>query len=386
MRIAHIFHNYYPVLGGIERAIHRVAGGQVRIGHKVHVITSIHGAEDRPREEKLNGVSVHRVGSWRPHYPDLTIPREIPKNILKEADVIHGWSQNSYFTYRICREAKKLGKPIVMYFIGIDYLKHHYNPLIRAFGYPYQKWITRKVIEITDLALVTNEYERKLLKKRYGIDAIVLPHGVDEIYLKLPNMAKYFREKYGINGRIIAYIGRIHPTKGLDLLIKAFTEVAKQVPDTVLVIAGKGDEKYLEKCFKLAEKLGIRNRVKYLGYIPEENKIALIDSSKVVVQPSRHAGEAYPLIIDEITTRGKTIIITNTSKILLHKIKNKGENTIISKDNALSLAHTIISLLKNRNPTRSPNIGTQILPWNTIAKELLKLYNQLLNNKEILIK
>ena len=58
MRIVHIFHNYYPVLGGMERAIQRLAEEQVRIGHEIHVVTSAHGAEGRPREE-LNKVNVH---------------------------------------------------------------------------------------------------------------------------------------------------------------------------------------------------------------------------------------------------------------------------------------------------------------------------------------
>jgi len=382
MRIVQVFHNYYPVLGGIERAIQKLGEELIKLGHEVHVITSIHGAEDRPREEELNGISIHRVRSWRVYYPDLTIPRETPRDILKEADIVHGWSQNSYFTYRICREAKKHAKPIVMYFLGVDYLKHHYNPLIRAFGYPYQKWITRKTVEITDLVIITNEYEGKLLKERYGIDATVLPHGVDDVYLKLPNMAEHFREKYGIEGRIIAYIGRIHPTKGLDLLIKAFAEVAKQMPNAILVSAGKGDENYLKKCMKLAKKLGIKNKIRYLGYVPEEDKIALIDAADIVVLPTKHAGESYPLLIDEILARGKITIVTDRSKILERRIKygkNENRNIVVSPSNTVSLAHTITSLLKNEKLVFTVNRlrnKTQMLSWNNVARGLVELYNQ----------
>ena len=384
MRIVHIFHNYYPVRGGIERAIERLAEEQVKMGHEVHVITSIHEARDRPREEELDGVYVHRVGSWRLYYPDLTIPREIPSGVLEDADVIHGWSQNSYFTYMMCREAKELGKPIVMYFLGVDYLKHHYNLLIRIFGYLYQKWITGKVVEMIDLALVTNEYEGKLLKEMHGVDAIVLPHGVDEIYLKLPNMAEYFREKYCIEGRIIAYIGRIHLTKGLDLLISAFSEVVGQVPDAVLVVAGKGDEKYLRKCMKLAEKLGIRNKIRYLGYIPEEDKIALIDAAEAVVLPTRHAGESYPLLLDEALARGKSIIMTARSKILEYRIKyyeNK-RKIVTSKSNAQSLAHAIIRLLlKDKESALTVNRtsnGIKAYSWNDVTRMLVELYNRVI--------
>lgn len=383
MKIVHVFHSYHPVLGGIERAIQKLAEELEKLGHEVYVITSVHGAEDRPKEEELNGISIHRVRSWRLHYPDLTIPKEIPRDAVRKADIVHGWSQNSYFTYRICKEAKKLGKPIVMYFLGVDYLKHHYNPWIRAFGYSYQKWIARKVIEIMDLALTTNEYERKLLKARCDINVSVLPHGVDEIYLKLPNMTEYFREKYGIEGKIVAYIGRIHPTKGLDLLIKAFAEVAKQMPDAALVITGKGDEKYLRKCLELAEKLGIRNKVKYLGYVPEVDKIALIDSSEIIVLPTKHSGEAYPLILNEVTVRGKTIVTTNKSKILEHRIKlGENGNIVMSPSNVSSLAHTIANLLKNEKSVLTVKKSynkIQALSWNCIAERLVKLYSQVIN-------
>ena len=350
-----------------------LAEGMARLGHEVHVVTSTYGAENRPREEEFNRVSVNRVRSWRLHYPDLTISKEIPGNVIREADIVHGWSQNSYFTYRICREAKKLGKPVTMYFLGVDYLKHHYNPLIRLLGYPYQKWITRKVVEITNLALVTNEYEKKLLKERYGIDAIVLPHGVEEIYLKLPNMAEYFREKYDIKGRIVAYIGRIHPTKGLDLLISAFSEVVRQVPDAVLVIAGKGDEKYLSKCMKLAEKLRIGDKVKYLGHISEEDKIALIDASDAIVMPSRHAGESFPLLAIEIASRGRKLVMTRGS-IASKWIEEQGLGRVASS-NVDDLAKTIIDEL--RNSTTIVRYRRNFMTWKDIANTLNELYKRL---------
>ena len=344
MHVVHISHSYYPVLGGKERALQRLTEELVKLGHEVHIITAIHGAEHRPREEVLNGVYIHRVRSWKLCYPDLMIPREAPRDVIERADIVHGWSQNSYFTYKVCREAKKLGKPVIMYFLGVDYLKHHYNPFIRLFGYPYQKWITKKIVKITDLALVTNEYEKKLLKEKYGINAVVLPHGIDEIYLRLPNMAKYFRERYSIESRIIAYVGRLHPTKGLDLLIKAFAEVVKQVPDTILVVAGKGDEKYLKECMKLAKKLGIENKIKYLDYVPENDKIALIDVAEVIVLPSKHAGESYPLIISEVIARQKMIITTCKGTL-----PYLGESIIVVEPRVHSLANTIIHLLTKQS-------------------------------------
>jgi glycosyltransferase involved in cell wall biosynthesis len=375
MKIVHVSHHYYPVVGGLERAVQNLAEELARLGHEVHVVTSKYGAEDRPREEAINSVYVYRVKALRLYYPDLTYPLEYPKNILKDADVIICWSQNSYFTYRICRYAKDIGKKLAVYFLGIDYLGYHYNPFIRVFGYIYQKFITHKMVNIADIAFVTNEYEMKLLKEKYSIDAIILPHGIDEKYLAMPNMAKNFKKKYNINGGIVAYIGRIHPTKGIDLLIRAFAEVAMKMPNTILIIAGSGDEKYLEKCLRLAEKLGVRKRMKFTGYISEEDKIALIDASDVIVLPTKHAGESYPLLINEVLARGKKLIITRGS-IASRWIEEKGIANVVNMD-PQELAQAIIDELNFENNIMiDSNKTMKILTWRDVAYKLLEFLQQ----------
>jgi glycosyltransferase involved in cell wall biosynthesis len=372
MKIVHVFHNYYPVVGGLERAVQSLAEELAKTGHEVHVIASRLGTKNKPREEVINGVYVHRVKALRLHFPDLTLPVDLPKRVLKDADLIICWSQNSYFTYKICKYAKEIGKKLVVYFIGVDYLEHHYNALIRVLGSLYQRLITRKIVNLTDIALVTNDYERRLLRERYSIDAIVLSHGIDEEYLELPNMADSFKRKYGVEGNIVAFIGRIHPTKGLDLLIKAFAGVATKMLNTVLVVAGSGDEKYLEKCMRLAERLGVKERVKYVGRISEEDKIALIDASDVIVLPTRHAGESYPLLVNEVLARGRRMIMTRGS-IASEWIEESGIARVVNAD-PLELAQAIIDELKHRiNKATSIRKTIEIPTWRDVAYKLLEL-------------
>jgi glycosyltransferase involved in cell wall biosynthesis len=370
VKIVHVFHNYYPVVGGLERAIQSLAEELAKMGHEVHVITSRFGATSRPKKEVINRVYVHRIKALRLHFPDLTIPMDLPKRILKDADIIICWSQNSYFTYKTCKYAKEIGKKLMIYFIGINYLEHHYNALIRVFGHLYQELITRKIVNLADIALVTNNYERKLLRERYSIDAIVLPHGIDEIYLKLPNMADSFKRKYKIGGKIITFIGRIHPTKGLDLLIKAFAEVNMKMPNITLIIAGSGDEKYLEKCMRFAEMLGIRKKVKYIGQIPEEDKIALIDSSDIIVLPTRHAGESYPLLVNEVLARGKRLIMTKGS-IASKWVEGNDVGKVVDPD-PHSLAQAVIEELRSKSSDKNSKT-IKILAWREVACRLLDI-------------
>jgi glycosyltransferase involved in cell wall biosynthesis len=368
MKIVHISTLYYPFVGGLEIAVQRVAEEQAKLGHEVYVISSDAYAENK-LEEGI--VTVVRVRSWKSRYPFLIVPRDIPMDILKGADAVLGWGHTYYFVYKTVRKAKiKFGKSIMQYFIGVDYLKHHYNPLIRIAGYSYQKLLTQSLAKIVDLPLVTNEYEKRLLWERYGLDAIVVPHGIDEKYLSLPNMAENFRKKYDVEGRIIAYIGRIHPTKGLDILVKAFIRAAKEEPNTVLVIAGKGDEGYLKRCLRIAKKAGVEDKIRVLGYVSEEDKIALIDASDVVVLPTRHAGESYPLLINEVLARGKRFVMTRGS--IASKWVEESCVGRIADPNPLSLARALIDELRSEGAEKGGKT-INILTWRGVAHELLDL-------------
>jgi len=380
LKIVHVSTLFSPFVGGLEIAVQRVAEEQAKLGYEVYIITSNAYAMDRPKIEK-ELMTIVRVDSWKNPYPYLIVPREIPKDILRKADVVFGWGHSYYFVYRMIKKAKiEFKKPIVQYFIGVDYLKYHYNPLIKTVGYIHQKLLTKSFTKIVNLALVTNNYEKRLLKERYNLDAIVIPHGIDEVYLKLPNIAENFRRKYRVEEKIIAFIGRIHPTKGLDLLIKAFVEVATKMPNTVLVIAGSGDEKYLEKCMRLAERLGVKERVKYVGRISEEDKIALIDASDVIVLPTRHAGESYPLLVNEVLARGRRLIMTGGS-IASKWVEESGIARVVNAE-PRELAQAIIDELKLENDSaKSIRKSVKILTWRDIAYRLLELLQQILNGR-----
>jgi glycosyltransferase involved in cell wall biosynthesis len=176
MKVVHVSTLYHPFAGGLEIAVQRIAEEQRNLMNNVFIATS-NFTGFLESTDRINGVAVIRVKVLRSRYPYLIYPMEIPRILLEKADIIHGWSHNYLFVYKLIRYAKKvLNKPIVVYFIGIDYLKKHYNPFIRFIGYPYQKIITKLFINTIDLALVTNNYEKKILKEKYSIESIVIPH------------------------------------------------------------------------------------------------------------------------------------------------------------------------------------------------------------------
>jgi len=111
-----------------------------------------------------------------------------------------------------------------------------------------------------------------------------------------------FREKYEFyEENVIAYIGRIHPSKGLDVLVKALPLIAREAGDFTVVIAGGGFEAYSRSLLKLAEKLRVEDKVRILGYICEEEKISLLDASKIFVPPHDTLAIIIPLWLTRLT-------------------------------------------------------------------------------------
>jgi len=378
MKIVHVHHHYYPVVGGIERAVQSLAEELVRMGHEVHVITSKFGAENRSDEERINGVFVHRVKASRIYFPDATYPLEYPEDVLKNADIIHGHSQNSLFTVKIIERAKDLGTKTAMHFMAVDALNDHPNPLIRSLGPFYAKRVLKKAIALSDIKLVRSLRDQELLSKRYNVEAIFIPDGVPQSLISHKYSGDEFRRHYGIDGEYILYVGRLHPLKGLEVLINSMYYVLKNSIDLKLVVIGPGDaEPYKE----LAQRFGIERSVLFLGFVDEETKIGAIDGSVATVIPSIcDYVEVYPMIISEAWARSKPVIATRVGGIP-YRVKHMINGLLVSPKDPKALAEAIMTLMHDKE--LGVKLGSEgrksILTWEEIAVKNMDAYRRLIN-------
>ncbi len=106
------------------------------------------------------------------------------------------------------------------------------------------------------------------VNKLYGKEAVVVRGGFPaEILSYKPKQD--IKEKLGLpNKKVILNVNRLIPTKRVDLLIEAFKQISDNFEDAVLVIGGTGPEE--QKLKNLAFQLGIEAKVKFVGFIKEE--------------------------------------------------------------------------------------------------------------------
>jgi len=128
--------------------------------------------------------------------------------------------------------------------------------------------------------------------------------------LLIPNPAdtKYFLPKRSKTGDTFTFISvaLLRPEKRLDILIKAFAILSKHIPNIVLTVIGDGPEK--NKLKLLSHKLGVNNRINFIGY---QNKIAVSDILRdhdALVLSSEV--ETFGVVIVEAMSVGLPVIAT----------------------------------------------------------------------------
>ena len=186
------------------------------------------------------------------------------------------------------------------------------------------------------------------------------------------------RRRFGLQGRIVSYVGRQDPHKNLETLVRAFARVVGTGrTDATLVIAGRLDPRYPEAA-RTAEALGLGDRVRFTGYIGEDERVALLRASSVFVFPSRSEGFGFPPL--EAMAEGVPVVAlrgTCFPEIL-------ADAAVLVDDDAERLSGAILSLLEDerlaatyRRRGRERAAG---FTWQRSAAEHVRIYRSLLRD------
>jgi glycosyltransferase involved in cell wall biosynthesis len=110
----------------------------------------------------------------------------------------------------------------------------------------------------------------------------------------------------------LLFIGTIEPRKNLVRVIQAFEGLASQFPKHTLVLVGKLGWDF-EPVLKAVASSAYRERIRYIGYIADEDKRALLAGSSVLVYPSLYEGFGLPVL--EAMAAGVPVVTSNVSSL-----------------------------------------------------------------------
>jgi len=160
----------------------------------------------------------------------------------------------------------------------------------------FDRWLRRSAAVI-----VPSESARADLLDRHAVDEThvhAIAHGAEPFEAPPPDAVRAVTERFVVGGRYVLFVGGIEPRKNLHGLVEAFRRVPT---DAWLVVAGgrtnwiPGETGRLETAVASLPE-AVRRRVRFTGYVSEDDKRALLAGAEVLAYPSRYEGFGFPVL------------------------------------------------------------------------------------------
>jgi len=236
-------------------------------GWEVHVVSF------RPAE--IEGASVHYVSGceWlgKLRYL-LRIPRV--RRLVRDLrpDLLHALHLTSYGFLSVLCDVH----PTLVSVWGTDVLE---APRLSPFHYLITRYALRRADHITATGLRLAEAAARYAPA--GKPVTVVPYGVDlRRFRPRPREAR--------SEVVIGAVARLSKEKGLRYLLEAFAVVTGHHPQARLVLAGEGPER--QRLERLAARLGLGERVRFLGEVPHEQVPEVLQQLDIFAMPSTYEG------------------------------------------------------------------------------------------------
>ena len=193
---------------------------------------------------------------------------------------------------------------------------------------------------------------------------IIIPNGID-----FQEKIKKTKQPH----KTLLFLGRIHPIKGIENLLYAWSEVHSFFPDWRLKIAGPGERIYVEKIKSLSSTLSLE-RVDFLGPLYGKNKWDAYRNSELYILPS--FSENFGMTVAESLSVGTPVITTKGTPWRGVIDKKSGYWVENSKNSLVScLQEALPDLLKLRKMgLNGQRWMLQAYSWDAVAKEMQAMY------------
>jgi glycosyltransferase involved in cell wall biosynthesis len=238
-----------------------------RTAYLVHVLPQLKAAghnvelcvlrDEHPAAERLRraGIEVTCLGAHRRSLRSLIgIAKRIGR---KSIDVLHVTQRESSTVARTLRPFLRR-TAVIMHIVDSTPVPRVERQLNRLLPQP-------------DVTLCVSSAVRPTAMQEYGVAERrlqVLHNAIDLTSLKpsAPDVRERLRAEWGVprDSLVVASTSRFGPEKRLDVLIKMLPAILEEIPRTVLVFAGLGEE--LERCRALTRRLGVEQAVRFLGH------------------------------------------------------------------------------------------------------------------------
>ncbi|MFH1791836.1 MAG: glycosyltransferase [Candidatus Omnitrophota bacterium] len=393
MNILHVTPTYIPayVQGGSVRAAHELCKALARRGVNITVYTTnidcgdisdIHEKTEREADGlKITYFPVRFPGRYY-YSPAMSAAIEINAGRF---DIVH---IHSVFLHPTCAAARVCRRKKVPYILNPfgaldpDMIGMKNTVLKKAYIYFFEK----KNVHNAAAIHVASQYEKgQFLKLGFKNRVVVIPPGLDFEACGFgagaaDRAARADGNKAGIK---VLFLGRIHPKKGLEVLIRALGKVRSVRKDVVMTVSGTGDNEYLLRIKKAVRDAGLEKHVRFTGMAIGPDKEKIFMDSDIFALPSR--GENFGIAILEAMAYGLPVVTTD--RVGLGRDVEECNAGIVTEYDADKFARAILGLCDNAGlrgamGKRGRALARERFDINRIADETKRVYSSIINNNQ----
>jgi glycogen(starch) synthase len=318
---------FWPTIGGVEVLAAKLLPALRRRGYEFTVVTPKRYS-DLSDEGQWNGIPIHRL-SFRNNDTASAVDYvvEIRRKVVQlkqsfapELVHINAVSRGDFFhlTTNSCRT------PLLVTLHGK--WEKQIEPVVEQ--------TLRKADWVAGCSAAILDQGRQLVPEITSRSSVIY-NG-----LEMPRLAL---EPLPFEPPRIICLGRLAPEKGLDVALAAFVSVLARFPEARLMIAGDGALR--DELRQQAADLNVARAVDFVGWVAPEAVPALINTSTIVLMPSRE--ESLPLVALDAAAMARPIVATRVGG-LPEVVAHRETGLLVETEDRRGFAEAISFLLENR--------------------------------------
>lgn len=367
-RVLFVCSLYHPHVGGIETMINELSNY-----YKTQGIASVILTKRWPlslsQEDIYQSIPIYRVVSARTEeeFESIISWIKIHEDKVK-SDIIHVIGVRRPLPLIALLLSQYWKVPLLSTIAGSE-IPSRENPQT-ADIWNEGKCIMEPVLKASDMvSCVSKSLQQDLALILPEIKSVLLYAGIEVDLIKSIQAAP--------NGNFVISLRRLIPSKGVDVLIRAFKDVLCEYPTVRLIIAGEGPEE--EKLKTLVSDLGMDNNVTFTGTVSFSHAISLLKSALCTVVPSLSEGGG--LVNVEAQVAGCPVIASNVGGIPEY-VKDNESGLLFQVGNDAELASKIKLILSDislRNRLITGGFKHSLeFDWNKLGPQYLAIYKKMI--------
>jgi len=310
LRVSHVSGYIGARYGGVPQVVLALCRESADLGSNVS-LWATGTAQDRAHAES-HGLSANVYARcWPRHW--FRSPRLIRdlNSVLSEIDILHLHGVWTYLQQATARLARKRNVPYMITPHGVLFPWK-----IRSKSFKkktYLSLIARHMLTSSAcLHAITSAEVEAFRNIGYDGPVTLVPNGVDIPEYDVQSLRDEGETHWPVlrGRRVVLFLSRLSPEKGLDQLIPAFGDLAKRkaYDDALLVLAGSGEDRYCNKVKGLLDEHGVQDSVVMVGFVQGHEKDLLMSRADVYTLPSY--SEGFSISVLENLALGTPVLVT----------------------------------------------------------------------------